>query len=214
MKNLILAITLLLPLTVWSEPSSRVAWEPEMLNLLKQANPSKGKELAKNCVSCHGENGLSTSPNLPSLAGQLPTYLFKQLQDYADGSRENPLMSGLVKSLSKQDAADLAAWFGLQSKAFSSGGSAEYKQAGNLVKIGSRDRILPPCEVCHGGDGNGQKIDIPGLAGQSADYVIATLKAFKEGSRHNDIYGRMRSIAQSLTDSEIAELGYYYQNVR
>jgi cytochrome c553 len=89
-----------------------------------------------------------------------------------------------------------------------------YEQAEKLVKHGSRDRVLPPCEVCHGGDGKGQVMDIPALSGQNAAYVSYTLKAFKNGERHNDIYSRMRTIAESLSDQEIEELGFYYQNIR
>ena len=88
-----------------------------------------------------------------------------------------------------------------------------YDRAETLVKDGSSERILPPCEVCHGGDGEGQVVDIPGLAGQHATYTSAMLQAFKSGNRHNDIYSRMRLIAQSLSDEEIEELGFYYQNL-
>jgi cytochrome c553 len=89
-----------------------------------------------------------------------------------------------------------------------------YEQAENLVKEGSRDRILPPCEVCHGSDGKGQVMDMPALSGQNAGYLSYTLKAFKSGERHNDIYSRMRLIAEALTDQEIEELGFYYQNIK
>jgi cytochrome c553 len=57
-------------------------------------------------------------------------------------------------------------------------------------------------------------MDIPALSGQNAEYVSASLKAFKTGARHNDIYSRMRLITQNLSDSEIEELGFYYQNIK
>jgi cytochrome c553 len=148
------------------------------------------------------------------LAGQLATYLYKQLQDYSHGERQDMMMSGLAKSLSQQDAADLAAWFASQTPAFQSPSVMNYEHAENLVKIGSNDRLLAPCEVCHGSDGKGQVMDTPALSGQSAEYTSATLKAFKSGERHNDIYSRMRLIAETLTDQEIEELGLYYQNIK
>lgn len=214
MKKLILIAAVLLPNAAFAQPSSQVAWTADQVNFVKAGNPQKGQELAQACTACHGEKGISTSAAFPSLAGQLPTYLYKQLQDYADGSRENAMMSGLAKSLSKQDIADLAAWFGSQAPAFQSQTAMVYAKAESLVKNGSNERVLPPCEVCHGGNGRGQVIDIPALSGQSGDYISATLKHFKEGSRHNDIYSRMRQIAQSLSEDEINELGYYYQNIK
>jgi cytochrome c553 len=214
MKKIILVAALFLPFGLAAQPSSQVAWTAEQLNFVKAGNPQKGKELAQTCNGCHGASGISSMVNTPSLAGQLPTYLFKQLQDYANDNRQQAVMSTLAKTLSKQDAADLAAWFASLPLAFQSAMPVTYENAEKLVKNGSNARIVPPCEVCHGNGGHGQKIDIPSLSGQDADYVITTLKAFKDGSRHNDIYSRMRSIAKTLSDEEISELGMYYQNIK
>lgn len=214
MKNFILAAALAAPLTVAAQPSSQVAWTAEQLNFVKAGNPQKGKELAQTCNGCHGSSGISGMPGTPSLAGQLPTYLYKQIQDYASGDRQHAVMSGVAKALSNQDAADLAAWFASLSPTFQPNNPPVYENAEKLVKDGSNDRILPPCEVCHGSQGQGQKIDIPALSGQNSEYLTATLKAFRDSNRHNDIYSRMRLIAQSLTDQEIEELGFYYQNIK
>jgi cytochrome c553 len=50
----------------------------------------------------------------PNLAGQHASYIRKSLQDYRDGQRVNPLMSGFATNLSDQDIEDLAAWFASQ----------------------------------------------------------------------------------------------------
>ncbi|MGZ5000140.1 MAG: c-type cytochrome [Methylomonas sp.] len=214
MKKIILSAALTLPSFAFAQPSSQVAWTPDQLIFVKAGNPAKGQELGKSCAACHGDKGISTSPANPSLAGQLPTYLYKQLQDYKNGNRQNPMMNGIAKGLSDQDAADLAAWFGSQPPAFQSSSLMAYDQAKNLVKTGSRERTLAPCEVCHGREGKGQAMDIPALSGQNAAYTSYTLKTFKDSSRHNDVYSRMRLIAQRLTDQEIEELGLYYQNIK
>ena len=214
MKKIILSALLLAPAFTVAEPSSKVAWTAEEVNFVKAGNAVKGMQLAKTCAACHGEKGVSPSPAFPSLAGQMPAYLFKQLQDYADDSRQDPMMSGVAKGLSRQDAADLAAWFGSQTPVFQSPTPMVYEKAAKLVKDGNSERILPPCEVCHGNGGEGQDIDNPALRSQNAAYLSATLKAFKAGNRHNDIYSRMRLIAQSLSDEEIEELGLYYQNIK
>ena len=214
MKKFIISMTLCLPTLAMAQPSSQIAWTAEQINFVKAGNPAKGEQLAKSCAACHGEKGISATPGYPSLAGQLANYLFKQLQDYASGARQNPLMNGIAGGLSKQDAADLANWFAQQQGAFQSRSPMVYERAEKLVKGGSRDRVLPPCEVCHGTDGKGHVMDTPALSGQSAEYISAVLKAFKTGERHNDIYSRMRLIAESLTDAEIEELGFYYQNIK
>ncbi len=47
----------------------------------------EGAEFAAVCIDCHGERGISTTPGVPSLAGQQPAYLIVATQEYADGSR-------------------------------------------------------------------------------------------------------------------------------
>lgn len=214
MNRLLLSLILAAPALASAAPSSQVAWTPEQLNFVKAGNAQKGRELATPCTACHGTIGISETPAFPSLAGQLPTYLFKQLQDYADSSRDNPIMTGIAKGLSKRDMADLAAWFASQPASPAAYDSAKLKNAETLVTQGDNERLLVPCEVCHGNDGKGQKLDIPALAGQQADYLSATLNAFKDGSRHNDVYGKMRLIAKTLTEKEIEELGVYYQDMK
>ena len=201
-----------MPILALAQPSSQVAWTPEQIKFVKAGNAQRGQELAKTCAGCHGEKGISTTANYPSLASQLPSYLFKQLQDYKSDDRQDPIMSGIAKSLSDQDMADLAAWFVSQAPAFQSSSAMTYPKAEELVKNGDNDRLLPPCVVCH--TGKGQVMDIPSLSAQNATYLSATLQAFKTGKRHNDIYSRMRLIAENLSDEEIEELGFYYQNIR
>ncbi len=213
MNKILLVVGFLLPATLLAQPSTRVAWTPETLNFVKAGQPEKGEQLAAACTGCHGGKGNSNIPHVPSLAGQLSTYLYKQLQDYADGSRDQFVMTPIAKGLSEQDKADLAAWFSRQAAVNSKLPKKDLKRAAVLVKDGDTKRTIPPCEVCHGSDGQGGKQSVPVLAGQQAGYIKMTLNAYKKGKRHNDIYSRMRSIAQLLEDKEIDELGRYYQQM-
>lgn len=77
-------------------------------------DPAAGKEKAKVCAACHGENGVSQAPDFPKLAGQYTDYLVRALNDYKTGVRKNPIMAGQVANLKKEDIADLAAYFSSQ----------------------------------------------------------------------------------------------------
>ena len=77
-------------------------------------DPEPGKTKAAACVACHGEDGNSTNPQFPRLAGQYADYIERALTDYASGARKNPIMKGFASALSAQDRADLAAWFASQ----------------------------------------------------------------------------------------------------
>lgn len=194
-----------------AEPASKVAWTPEQLNFLKKGNRANGEKLAVTCSGCHGEQGVSQVPNYPSLAGQLATYTYKQLQDYKTGHRKHELMGPMVTGLSDQDMADLAAWFSSLPTPKPQGNRQNLPKAELLVNKGDGKRTLPPCSVCHGSEGKGEKMDIPALAGQQADYFAQTLEAYQKDVRRNDIFGRMRILSKQLTAEEIKELARYYQ---
>ncbi len=223
MKRLLLTITLCVPFALHAEPSSKIAWTPDTLKHVKTADATNGKVLAEACKSCHGDNGQGmpaetrddeTIPAIPALAGQLATYTYKQLRDYFNDSRTDSSMTMLAKTLSDQEAADLAAWFASLPAPQNKAAGKTTARAEKMVAQGDGKRILPPCSVCHGSRGQGEKMDVPALAGQHADYFVSTLMAYKSGERHNDVYSRMRLIAQQLSAEEIKGLADYYQQLK
>lgn len=190
----------------WAEPSSKLAWTPETLAAVKHGNAAKGKAIAESCAACHANGG-----QFPYLDGQLAPYLYKQLHDYKDGSRSNPIMAGLVTGLSAEDMADVAVYYSQQSIPPAPAKVEPATEAAeDLVKAGDNGRILPPCAVCHESSGKGQKIDVPAIASQNAAYLEQTLLDYKSGARHNDLYARMRTITQELSVDEIKQLARYY----
>jgi len=220
---MLILLAFMAPVVVNAKPASQIAWTPDVLNRVKNGNLNKGKELAESCKSCHGDKGQGMKeetrddeilPAIPALAGQLATYTYKQLRDYFNGSRSHDQMTGVAKGLTEQDAADLAVWFSSLLAQGNKSSSQNLARAEKMVEQGDGKRILPPCFVCHGSKGQGEKQDIPALAGQQADYFARTLLAYKNGQRHNDIYSRMRLIAQQLSEEEIKELAQYYQQVK
>tara|TARA_Y100001949_G_C15988350_1_gene331624 strand:+ start:2946 stop:3272 length:327 start_codon:yes stop_codon:yes gene_type:complete len=78
-----------------------------------QGNAEAGRELAqsRSCVSCHGEDGSSTKPYFPNLAGQNEVYLVKMLTDFREKKRVDPTMNAMAGKLTDQDIANLAAFF-------------------------------------------------------------------------------------------------------
>jgi len=70
-----------------------------------------GRAKALMCQACHGLDGLSKTPDAPSIAGQIEPYIVAQLQAYKSGARKNDAMSVVAPSLSDADIEDLAAYF-------------------------------------------------------------------------------------------------------
>lgn len=75
------------------------------------ADVAAGKAASSTCGGCHGVDGISSVPVYPNLAGQKAQYLEVQLKAFRDGSRKDPVMGAMVKSLSDADISNLAAYF-------------------------------------------------------------------------------------------------------
>jgi cytochrome c553 len=72
------------------------------------------KKVTELCQACHGMDGNSPVADNPKLAGQYSDYLAKALRDYKSGARKNPVMQGMVGTLSPQDIENLAAYYSAQ----------------------------------------------------------------------------------------------------
>ena len=85
-------------------------------NVTYAADAAAGKAKSATCVACHGADGNSVNPIWPKLAGQHAAYLEKQIKDFRDGRRKDPMMSAMVATLSDEDIANLAAYFASQTQ--------------------------------------------------------------------------------------------------
>ena len=157
---------------------------------------------AQVCAACHGADGNAVSPEYPSLAGQTWRYLYVQLRDFQEGRRSNPLMSPMATGLSRDDMMALANFFAAQPLKPST-----FKVDDAKAKLGKAKADETLCTMCHLGGFMGQN-EIPRVAGQNYEYIVAQLKAFKARTRHNDA-GTMTAVAQTLSDTDIENLGHY-----
>jgi len=81
-----------------------------------QGNAEAAKNKNSMCIGCHGIPGYKASfpvvYSVPMISGQSPKYLENALMAYKKGERNHPTMRGIAASLSDQDMADLAAYYG------------------------------------------------------------------------------------------------------
>ncbi|MGH7261791.1 MAG: c-type cytochrome [Nitrospiraceae bacterium] len=166
-----------------------------------------GRKKAEACIACHGPNGNSTVPQFPILAGQTARYLYLQLIDFKEGRRKEPSMDPFVAALSREDMFDLAAFFAAQRLR-----APDFKvdEARALRGKAKADETL--CTMCHLGGFMGQN-EIPRTAGQHYEYTVKQLRDFKTYRRTNDA-GNMASVAKTLTDQDIEDLGHYLAGLR
>jgi cytochrome c553 len=184
------------------------------------ADPAKGQTIAQVCSACHGADGNSAQPANPNLAGQHADYTAKQLanfrpQDGKPAERQNPIMAGMVAALSADDMRNVAAWFESQKPQPRAARDPKLAKLGQtLYRGGVAARGVAACTACHGPTGAGIPAQFPRLAGQFAEYTATQLKAFRSGERGNDPNRMMRSIAERLSDQDIAALADYIAGLR
>lgn len=198
-----------------------VAWTPAAvfaaLSEMPQPDAQRGKVLHSDlfCASCHGVAGESISNNWPSLAGQRAEYTYKMLLDYQSGLRREDEKASIMKAeaelLSKQDMADLAAFYAAQPLPVAA--HVANAATSHMIRKGEASRLVTPCASCHGLHGQGGINESPALAGLPRDYFIRTMQYFRDGKRNNDSVKAMRAFAKPLTDAEIIALADYYAPV-
>lgn len=178
-------------------------------------NAEQGKSISAVCGGCHGVDGNSgINPLWPKLAGQHPKYIEKQLKNFYDKDRSDPLMSPMAASLSEQDRADLAAYFSSQTRKGGVAAADQVNAGEKIYRAGNLETGVAACMACHGPTGSGNSAaNFPSLAGQNAAYVEKALKDFRAGARANDLNKMMQGVTERMSDKEIAAVAQYVQGL-
>lgn len=176
-----------------------------------KADPEAGQQKAMVCAACHGKDGNSVNAIWPKLAGQHARYLVKQLQDYKTGkTRNDPSMSGMVANLSLEDMQNLAAFYAQQTIQLETATAKKLKAGERLYRAGDFKKQITACIACHGPRGMGNaEAGFPSLSGQHPQYTVNQLEQFKRGTRHNDLNGIMREIAQRMDTQDMQAVANY-----
>jgi cytochrome c553 len=155
-----------------------------------------GKSAAGACAGCHGEQGVSTNPANPSLAGQDAQYLAAALQGYKDGSRSDETMKALASPLDEGVMKNIAAYY-----------ANHQPQPPKVQKPLSAPELAQRCDRCHGTDGNSTDPRMPALAAQRADYLEKVLHAYQTGGRKSTT---MAAMSASMSDADVENLAAHY----
>ncbi|AFT66242.1 MAG: cytochrome c553 [Cycloclasticus pugetii] len=169
-----------------------------------------GKASAAVCAACHGQNGISSNPMWPKLAGQHAYYIEKELHDFRSKKRNDPTMAPMVAGLTDVDIENLAAYFASVPSTVEAASADKIKLGEKIYRAGKVDNGLPACIACHGPNGAGSApARFPRIGGQHAAYLSKALKDFKAETRNNDHQAMMRDIAGRMNNKEIEAVSSY-----
>jgi cytochrome c553 len=164
------------------------------------------------CSSCHGARGEGVAA-FPRLAGTGKAYLLEQLDAFANGSRQNPIMQPFAQKLTPSERAAVAAYFASLPPPLKAVDKAPATPADAGAWLATRGRWsdeVPACAQCHGPGGSGVGANLPPLAGLPAAYLGDQLKAWRGGTRPPGALALMPAVAKRLTEADIAAVSTYY----
>lgn len=149
-----------------------------------EADLKRGANLyRRNCASCHGRGGAGNAKGvIPSLAGQLPLYLMKQLVDLAEANRDGTPMHRVasLKDVSvPQSMRDLSAYL-------SKLPHNPRPERGDGTQLDTGGRAYDAlCAFCHGRQGEGNEAHAtPSLQGQHYSYLMMQMRRLAAGHRY------------------------------
>jgi len=160
------------------------------------------------CLECHGKDGASSTPEVPSLGGIPEFYALLQLVEFRDGERDATVMNAIVKGMTDDDLRAAAAFVAMQPR------PAPPTESGDPARM-ARGRDLAKkhrCGICHGPDFLGGH-QMPPLRHQREDYLLKALRDFKNQKRIG-LRAAMAEVLYPLTDADFMDLAHYLAHQR
>ena len=165
------------------------------------------------CITCHGPKGQSATGTWPKLSAQHAAYTAKQLKNFKEGTRANPVMMGMAATMTEQDMNNIAAYLSKQAPSLGVAQNKDTIELGqSIYRGGIAAKGVPACAACHSPTGAGIPSQYPRLGGQWAEYSYTQLVAFGNGTRKNG--PMMTTIASKMSDLEMKAVSEYMAGLR
>lgn len=163
--------------------------------------------LLESCNACHGNQGVSTHADIPTIAGIAEVNLGDQLRSYLDGRPAKVVdgknMTDIVKKLSEEQIDELAAHYaGLTYTPMKQPFDAALAQTGQKLHESAG------CEKCHTEGGSLVDDEASILAGQPKGYMLSTLQEVKAGKRTVD--EKMDKAISTMGEADLKALSEFY----
>ena len=173
-------------------------------------------ELVASCADCHGPDGASSEPQVPTIGGFSAPYTTDSMIAYQEQERPCPeaeypggdkkgqktTMCEIAKELSNEEIEQLAAYYA--DKPFV---RAQQAFDAGLAEQG-KDIHESKCDRCHAEGGSLPSDDSGILAGQWMPYLEQTFREFSSGER--PMVKKMKPKFEKLEPADIEALVHYY----
>ena len=171
-----------------------------------EAAPPSPAMLSNACAGCHGTNGGSAGPVMPSLAGQSKEAIVVALQKFKSGERPSTLMGRLAKGYSDADFAAMGDYFAGQ-KIYVTQQTLDPKRVAKGASLQEAN-----CGRCHIEDGKEGKDDTPAMASQWLPYLQMQMALYTAGMRK--MPEKMEEKVKPLSVEDLESLLHFYASVK
>jgi cytochrome c553 len=154
------------------------------------------------CLACHGAQGQSTLPEVPSLGAQPAFYVTIQVFMFREKMRIVEVMNEATKGLSDDDMRGMAE---LISRLPPPPPAVEPPDPGRIERAQALVQVHR-CNFCHNQDFSGEQ-NVPRLAGQREDYLVKALREYKSNVRRG-YDAAMADVLYAVTDADILDLAH------
>ncbi len=162
------------------------------------------------CATCHGPQGNSQIPQIPSLAGQPQVFLENQMVLIREGLRDIAPMKGLLDKMQDAELVTLAIYFSAQTPALTA--AAAHPVNTQRLQRGKDLAQKMLCGTCHLPDFSG-RAQIPRLAGQHEAFLLDSMKQFRDhaGPGRDTL---MSAALFGVKDAELADLAHFFAHFK
>jgi cytochrome c553 len=172
------------------------------------ANAETLAERAAPCLACHGEKGVSETPDTPSLGGQPAPYLLIQLYLFREKQRKVEIMNEMTKGFTDDDLRNFSDFIAKLPPPPSPADTGDVER----MKRGAALITVFRCNTCHTPTLEGRE-NIPRIANQREDYLARTLVEYRTNTRIG-YDGVMAEVTQGISDAQLADMAYYLARFR
>lgn len=159
------------------------------------------EDRTKICGYCHGKEGNSTHPEIPSLAGQNPLYFVEQILVFQAEERYPKMMHGFARNLEDDAAVAVALHYSSLPRQVTMKVDATRAVRGKSI-------YAEKCAGCHGLDGRGTPAALATINGQRPDYLVTTMLRFRDPNQKRQSH-EMGANASGLSNGQIEDIAHF-----
>lgn len=134
--------------------------------------------ISNTCAGCHGVDGISQGPAIPSIGGMSKTYLVESMEGFKSGDIPSTIMGRIAKGYTTEEFQQMGDYFAAKSYV-----PAKQEFDAELAEKGKKYH-KKYCAQCHDEAGMLADDEAGFLGGQWKSYLHATLTDFVAGDRH------------------------------